>query len=501
MTVREVRDGLVDAVSVPDSQGGCRLWVPDAVSDRRLSAELALHVLAQSAETVRASLPSVCEGHRPLRLLVRAYGLDGRIGFRASTDNDVRPADALRVDADHTSPAELVEGLDDLPAARSNGRVKDGLLTGHRVVVVTNIPIHYRTALFRDLDAQLESAGASLQVVFLAGVPNDRSWIDPGELAFEHVFLSSIDVKRGQGARRLAPRRLHPCLDRLNPSIVLSAGFSPLVSGRIARWCARRPGVAFGVWSGEISSRPTARARIRKVQRRQLMRRADFAVAYGWSSAWYLRTLSSELPIVIGRNTTPAPALRVSTRDSADVELLVVSRAEPGKRIDLVIDSVRQLALPNLRLTIVGDGPELASLKARASGSERIRFRGALSPQEVRESYARAEVFAFPSEYDVFGLVLVEAMMAGLAVVTSAAPGAVADLAVDGQNCLIVRQPTVDAWRETLRRVCVDPDLRRRLGDRGRLTVLNRWTIDNAASAMVDGCRLAALTLKSDSED
>ena len=180
-----------------------------------------------------------------------------------------------------------------------------------------------------------------------------------------------------------------------NPTIVLSAGFSPLVSGRIARWCSRRPDVAFGVWSGEISSTPTARARIRRRQRRALLRRADFAVAYGWSSARYLRTLAPELPIVIGRNTTPAPASRVSERDSTDVELLVVSRAVPRKRIDLVVDAVRQLALPNLRLTVIGDGPELPNLEA-SSGSANIRFRGALSPREVRESYTRADILRLP---------------------------------------------------------------------------------------------------------
>jgi glycosyltransferase involved in cell wall biosynthesis len=501
MIADQVGGEPVGANHIPMGLARCRcLWVPDGVSDSRESSELALHVLAQSPVGVRASLPAWWALDRPLMQLLQAYRLDGLVDFRKSVDEVVQPPpNGLRVDVDSTTPAELIDRLDVVPGARPALHDEDGLLVGHRVVVVTNIPMHYRTALFRELDAQLKSSGARLQVIFLAGIPPDRSWIDPGDLDFDHVFLSSIDVGRRGQARRLAPRGLCAALDRSNPTIVLSAGFSPFVSGRIARWCSRRPGVAFGVWSGEVSQ-TAPRGRGRRWQRRQVLHGADFAIAYGWSSARYLRTLSSRVPIVIGRNTTPTPALLACERDSADVELLVVSRAVSHKRIDLVVDAVRQLALPNLRLTVVGDGPELPNLEARAAGSENIRFRGALSPEEVRESYTRADIFAFPTTYDVFGLVLVEAMAAGLAIVTSAAPGAVVDLAVDEQTCLIVSRPTVDDWRETLRRVCLDPDLRRRLGERGRASVLKRWTIGNAASAMVDGCRLAALTLESESE-
>ncbi len=486
----------VASVAVAAELGSRCLWVPSDIPDLLDSAELAVHVLAQSAEHVSGSLPRTCEDQRSLQLLVRAYGLDGRIRFRADPDEDAQPADALRVDAGQLTPADLLDGLDEAPSADAIPCEDDGVLIRHRVVVVTNIPIHYRTALFRELADQIESVGASLQVVFLAGIPSDRSWIDPGELSFDHVCLSSIDLNRGQKARRLAPRGLYKCLDHLDPTIVLSVGFSPLVSGRIERWCAKRAGVAFGVWSGEIASRPTARAHLRRAQRRHLIRRADFAVAYGWSSARYLRALSAELPIVVGRNTTPTPAWPARQRNLETLELLVVSRAQPGKRIDLVIDAVRKLSLPDLRLTVVGDGPELSSLKARASGAERIRFSGALSPKEVRESYMRADVFAFPSEYDIFGLVLVEAMSSGLAVVTSAAPGGVVDLAVDGRNCIIVREPSVDAWGEALRRVCLDSDLRQRLGERARATIQRRWTVESAASAMVAGFRLGALTLR-----
>jgi glycosyltransferase involved in cell wall biosynthesis len=173
------------------------------------------------------------------------------------------------------------------------------------------------------------------------------------------------------------------------------------------------------------------------------------------------------------------------------VEVLAVSRAAKGKALDLVVEAVTRLE--DVRLTVVGDGPELASLRSLAAGSKRITFVGAAHPEEVLARYESSDVFVFPSQYDLFGLVLVEAMGAGLPVITSDAPGAVADLAVDGSNCVLVREPTSVAWEAALRRVAESPDLRLGLGARAGATIARRWTIQHAAESMLAALRLAVL--------
>jgi glycosyltransferase involved in cell wall biosynthesis len=69
---------------------------------------------------------------------------------------------------------------------------------------------------------------------------------------------------------------------------------------------------------------------------------------------------------------------------------------------------------------VVGDGPQLASLRARYPG---VHFAGGKFGEELARYYASADVFVFPSLTDTFGLVLLEALAAGLPVAAYPVPG------------------------------------------------------------------------------
>ncbi len=465
-------------------------FVPSDARDVHASSRLAVHLLAQSPRDVRASIP-VSDATTTCLLMARAYDVEGRLDVRDGDQAGAFPAGASLVDADQTTPASILARFATAASSSPEIRPVGEALAGRRVALVTNIPIHYRLALFNLIADRLEQAGASLHVLFTASLPADRSWIVAGDMRFDHAYLDSLDLRGGTG-RQMYPRGLSQHLDRIRPEVVLSGGFSPFVSGRVARWC-RKNCVPFGVWSGEIASRPTARSRARRRQRRTLLGHTDFAVAYGWESARYLDSVGgTSLPVVIGRNTSTLPP-EGSNDASIPVELLAVSRAEAGKALDLIVAAVCRLENSSVRLTIVGDGPELPRLRELAAGSDRIRFLGALPHERVLEEYGLAHGFLFPSSYDVFGLVLVEAMAAGLPVITSSAPGALADLAVDDWNSLVVKEATVDAWCGAIRRIAEDPALRRRLGTAAARTVRERWTIEHSADALLAAFRLGLL--------
>jgi 1,2-diacylglycerol 3-alpha-glucosyltransferase len=100
--------------------------------------------------------------------------------------------------------------------------------------------------------------------------------------------------------------------------------------------------------------------------------------------------------------------------------VLVVSRLGMEKNVELAIDALARL--PDLRLAVVGEGPyreELEERARRAGVGERVRFTGALPRERLPEIYASVDAFVFPSTTDTQGLVLAEALAAGLPVVAA----------------------------------------------------------------------------------
>ena len=246
--------------------------------------------------------------------------------------------------------AELIQEMSDPSDPPATCREQDEVFAGHRIAVVTNLPAPYRIPLLTKMSRRLTGAGAEFRVFFMGARSRGRPWIGlDQESNFDHEFLRSLEVPLGV-RRPLVPVNLERRLSAFGPTIVVAGSLSPLVSGRAARH-ARRSGAVFGIWSGEISGRPTSASRLRRVQRRRLARQSDFAIAYGSRAGEYLRGLHPTLPFVYGRNTSDAYAAEGERpAGSGTVRLLAVAdMAKPGKGVEVLIDALRALSVTPVR--------------------------------------------------------------------------------------------------------------------------------------------------------
>ncbi|MBZ0288206.1 MAG: glycosyltransferase family 1 protein [Anaerolineae bacterium] len=112
------------------------------------------------------------------------------------------------------------------------------------------------------------------------------------------------------------------------------------------------------------------------------------------------------------------------------VLLLYVGRLSSEKRLEQL--KAVLAAVPNTRLALVGDGPARPALEAFLTGTP-TRFMGYLQGEALSQAYASADIFVFPSAIESFGLVVVEAMAAGLPVV-AARVGGVGDVVSEGRT-------------------------------------------------------------------
>jgi glycosyltransferase involved in cell wall biosynthesis len=161
------------------------------------------------------------------------------------------------------------------------------------------------------------------------------------------------------------------------------------------------------------------------------------------------------------------PSQRQSKVATGELVALLVARLVPTKGVEVALQAMAQLADRALRLRIVGEGDAAyeASLRTLAKDlgvQHRVDFVGAVPPAKLQLEYESADLLVLPSWYEAFGIVLVQAMAAGLPCVASDV-GGIPSVVRDGQSGLLFPIGDATALASALRQL-EDTNLRERLG-------------------------------------
>ncbi len=154
---------------------------------------------------------------------------------------------------------------------------------------------------------------------------------------------------------------------------------------------------------------------------------------------------------------------------------LTVCQLIPRKDIPTLISSAMILSktIPQLKMLIVGDGPErgnVESLIREMNLADRVILTGEVSDGDLIGLYRAAELFVLPSVYEGFGIVLVEAMAAGLPVISTTA-SAIPEV-VDGAGLLVPPQDP-NRLAETIISVLTNPKLRAEMASKSIMRAAN----------------------------
>jgi glycosyltransferase involved in cell wall biosynthesis len=149
--------------------------------------------------------------------------------------------------------------------------------------------------------------------------------------------------------------------------------------------------------------------------------------------------------------------------------ILLVSRLEPLKRVDLAIAAMTHVTAP-IRLVIVGDGSQRAALEREAAqrgAANRITFAGALWGDAVADLYAGARAVLYAPFDEDYGYVTLEAFLAARPVITATDSGGTLEFVRDGVNGLVCA-PDAPALAAAIDRLAGDRALAERLGRAGQ---------------------------------
>ncbi|MFI1399063.1 glycosyltransferase family 4 protein [Streptomyces sp. NPDC020681] len=177
--------------------------------------------------------------------------------------------------------------------------------------------------------------------------------------------------------------------------------------------------------------------------------------------------------------------------------VVCVSRLVPRKGQDTLILAMPAILakVPEAVLLIVGGGPyeqELRKLAQATGVGASVRFTGPVPWSELPAHFGAGDVFAMPCrtrrgglDVEGLGIVYLEASATGLPVVAGDSGGA-PDAVLDGETGWVVRGGSAEESAERIVALLEDPELRRRMGERGRAWVEEKWRWDLLADRLRD---------------
>ena len=179
---------------------------------------------------------------------------------------------------------------------------------------------------------------------------------------------------------------------------------------------------------------------------------------------------------------------------AAPVRLLFVGRLVERKGVHILIRALARVReRVNATLTVIGEGPESASLRAearRAGVAGSVHFSGRVDDDVLREAYRTSDIFVLPAVVDAkgdtegLGVVLLEALEFGLPLIASDA-GGIPDIVRHGETGLLVPPGDAGALADAIGRVIEDPAAARERVERGKAHMREHFGLPQVIDRLV----------------
>ena len=409
------------------------------------------------------------------------------------------------------------------PASRGARDVK-------RLAIFTSHPIQYQAPLFRALAASsivrptvYFGSRHGADVAMDAGFGQAFRWDIPLLDGYEHEFLpntaSKPDVSRFNGVRLSHPESV---LARGNHDALLLLGWQTLAHVQMLRaaWQVGIPVMLRG--ESTLQREPAARthASARRMMWLPIRRRLYHAafdrvqafLAIGSRNRDYYRSFGVPeeklywAPYAVDNERF---ALRESEREAARARVRsrlgvrrdtvvvassakLIARKRPFDLVDAIVAMRSRGA--DVHALFIGDGEERSALEQHAvawGSGDAMTVAGFVNQRELPDWYAAADALVLPSDSrETWGLVVNEAMAAGLPVVVSDAVGCAVDLVRDGENGFTYACGDVAALTDRLTSItALGANGRREFGRRSR-EIVKDFGIDVAVRATEDAIRV-----------
>ena len=354
-----------------------------------------------------------------------------------------------------------------------------------RILFMTVIPSPYQRQLFERL---WKAQDFDVKVLYYAMGAHDRQWQHPELAPFESV-MPGVQLRWLGGSAYCNPRVLRS-VSEVDANVVVVSDYS-VPTAQVAMRALGMRGRTWIFW-GELPGF-NQRNRLGSFMRRRLQ--APLATARAIAAIGSKAVVAYEelfpgkaifnIPYFCDLAPYQDARRKKSTVQGDYVDVLFSGQLILRKGCDVLVEAFLKVASRHAqaRLVVLGGGPERQALEGMVPDAlrERVVFLGHREPHEIPEIFASADVFCLPSRHDGWGVVVNEAIGAGLPLVVSDAVGAGHDLVRHGVNGYLTRMEDHEQLAEALDRIVGDATLRARLGMASQ-AMAREWDLDAGVS-------------------
>ena len=347
------------------------------------------------------------------------------------------------------------------------------------------------------------------KVIFCAQGYERRKWKNPlREAEFEYTILKSPKIRAGEEKYVFFPINLLAVLFNERPSVIITGGFS--ISTILVFLFHLLTETPYIIHSGEIIRKNKRISGIKTFVRKILAKNSAGFVAYGTKAGEYLHYLNPQKPIFYGWNTVDTDFFSKNVRELRKTKkeifsklglsddkthILTVGYLIKRKGFENLIKAIKIVdeRNQNFVLHIVGAGSQrknLENLVENLGLTDKIKFWGFKQKGEIPQFFAIADFFVFPSYFDIWGLVPIEAMACGFPVIASKYAGSTYDLVKDGTNGFIIDPYNIEEMAEKIQILLNNPELREKMSKNAQKTIQKRFTLEHSARGFLEAVNI-----------
>lgn len=311
-----------------------------------------------------------------------------------------------------------------------------------KIVLITNIPSPYRVDLFYYMQNNIKEH--DFYVIYTSENEDNRQWTVNRDKIKNSLILKSkiIKIKNKSDNHYIhLPSGIKRPLNHIMPDVVIAWEYN-LAAIQALGWCKRKNKKFIHLTDGTLYSERNIN-RIQRFTRKIITKRANAFIASSTKAKEKLSTWGvPERKIFISLLTEDISLYKKIVRAPIQGRILYVGSMIERKGLDLLIGALSNVKC-DYSLHIVGNGTphekaQLQKLAEEKGVARQITWCGFKEGQDLYKEYSEAFVFVLPTREDCFGLVLLEALCAGLPIISSKYADGAYDVIELGKNGIVV---------------------------------------------------------------